>query len=261
MDLGLKDKVALVLASSSGLGYATAQALAAEGAWVHVCSRNLARAQEAAERILADSGRSEGVVAHEADVASESSLKALFEAIPEGLDILVCNAGGPPPGTFDVLDESKWERAYQLTLQSVVRSVRLALPGMRARGGGSILALASSSVKVPIDNLLLSNVFRPAVNALCKALSLELAADSIRVNCLSPGRIATARIRELDEAKAKKQHKSLAEVQAESLASIPLGRLGEGEEFGRVAAFLCSDAASYMTGSSLYVDGGMIRAL
>ena len=261
MNFGLNGKRALVLASSSGLGFASAQALAEEGAMVAVCSREQARADDAAETIRAATDAK--VFAYEVDVSKAESLESLFEkAIKDlgGLDVLICNAGGPPPGGFSALEEDKWDFAYQLTLQSVVRSVRHALPHLKEKGG-SILVIGSSSMKQPIPNLMLSNVFRPAIQGLCKTLASELAPDGIRVNCLSPGRVATERIGQLDKAKAEKLDMSLEEVKKQSLAAIPMGRLGDPEEFGKVAAFLCSEAASYMTGSTLYVDGGSVKAL
>lgn len=262
MDLGLTGKRALVLAASSGLGRASALELAREGARVAICSRDQGRADEAAAAIREETGAE--VHAFEADVADAASLEALFASVAEalgGLDVLVANAGGPPPGGFDSTDEAAWDRAYQLTLQSVVRSARLALPHLQASGGGSILALASSSVVQPIPNLLLSNVFRPAVRALCKHLAEEYAGDGIRVNVLSPGRVLTPRIDQLDQANAKKSGKTPDQVRADAVAKIPLGRLGEPAEFGRVAAFLSSAAASYLTGEHLLVDGGLIRSL
>lgn len=262
MNLGLAGKRALVLASSSGLGFASAKALAAEGATVAVCSRELARATEAATKIKAETAVT--TFAYEVDVANAESLEALFKnAIADlgGLDVLICNAGGPPPGGFSVLDEDKWDFAYQLTLQSVVRSVRHALPHLKASETGSVLVIGSSSMKQPIPNLMMSNVFRPAIQGLCKTLASELAPEGIRVNCISPGRVATERIAQLDEALAKKQNISIEEVKTRSLSSIPMGRLGDPEEFGKVAAFLSSQAASYMTGSTLYVDGGSVKAL
>lgn len=261
MNFGLENKRALVLAASSGLGFACAKALSEEGARLALCSREQDRADKAAVQISEASGNQ--VYAFEANVAEDASLKALFESATSalgGLDILICNAGGPPPGGFSVLDEDKWDLAYQLTLQSVVRSVRYALPHLKERGG-SILVIGSSSMKQPIPNLMLSNVFRPAIQGLCKTLSAELAPDKIRVNCIAPGRVETERINQLDEASAQKQNLSLEEVKKRSLATIPMGRLGQPEEFGKVAAFLCSEAASYMTGSTLYVDGGAVRAL
>lgn len=262
MNLGLEGKRALVLASSSGLGRATAEALAAEGARVALCGRDRARVEEAAAGIReATGGETHAFVA---DVARAEDLERLVgDAVGAlgGLDLLVCNAGGPPPGGFDALDEEAWDKAYQLTLQSVVRSVRLALPHLREGRGPAVLALASSSVRQPIPNLLLSNVFRPAVQALTNALAAELAGDGIRVNCLSPGRIQTGRTDALDRARAERQGSTFEEVRAASVATIPLGRMGTPEEFGRVAAFLLSDAASYLTGSSVLADGGMVRCL
>ncbi len=262
MNLGLSGKRALVLAASSGLGRATALELAREGAAVALCSRDQGRGDEAAQHIRNETGAQ--AYAFVADVGVGDDLERLVDdasAALGGLDILVCNAGGPPPGGFAALEASQWDFAYQLTLQSVIRSVRLALPQLRAAGGGAVLAVGSSSVRRPIPNLLLSNVFRPAVWALCQHLAGELAADGIRVNMLSPGRILTDRTRQLDQARADRTGQSLEEVRAASEATIPMGRLGDPPEFGRVAAFLCSEAASYITGESLLVDGGMVRSL
>lgn len=262
MNLGLEGKLALVTAATGGLGYATAKALAGEGARVALCGRDEGRAREAAGRIASETGGE--AVGFAADVSRAADLERLFAGVQDhlgGLDILVSNAGGPPPGGFGALDESKWDLAYGLTLQSVVRSVRLALPIMRARGGGRVLTIVSSSVKRPLPNLLLSNVFRPAVQGLCKSLSVELAGDNIQVNCLAPGRIETERVNELDRALAERQGSSFEAVRGGSLKSIPMGRLGEPDEFGRVAAFLCSEAALYITGSTVFVDGGAVTCL
>lgn len=262
MDLQLRGKTALVTAASAGLGYATAAALSAEGARVAICSRDLERAKEAAARIGAESGHE--VLAFQADVASEADLTHLFTdaGVALGqLDILVCNAGGPPAGGFGTLSETQWGTAFQLTLMSVVRSVRLAVPLMERAGGGRILTILSSSVRKPIDNLTLSNTFRPAVYGLCKSLSVELAGRNIQVNGLAPGRIETNRINQLDDALAEKRGVSRAEVRAASEKGIPMGRLGQPEEFGRVAAFLCSPAAVYINGSALLVDGGAVTSL
>lgn len=262
MNLGLEGTRALVLASSSGLGHGTAMALAAEGARVAICGRDRGRIDDAADEIRDATGGE--VHAFVADVAVAADLETLVRdtvAALGGLDALVCNAGGPPAGGFEGLDEATWDRAYALTFQSVVRSIRLALPHLKEGRSPAILALASSSTKRPIPNLLLSNTFRPAVQALTNALAEEFAPYGIRVNCLSPGRIHTARTEELDAKRAERTGKSLDDVRAASAASIPLGRLGTTEEFGRVAAFLLSDAASYMTGSSILVDGGAVRCL
>ena len=260
MDLGLRGKRALVLAASGGLGYASALELAREGAVVALCSRVQARAEKAAKAIAEETGAQ--VRGFAADVSRDADLKTLVETTVAdlgGLDILVCNAGGPPPGGFSSLNEADWDRAYQLTLQSVVRSVRYALP--QFEGGGAVLIIGSSSMKQPIPNLLLSNVFRPAVQGLCKSLASELAPKGVRVNCLSPGQVHTPRIDQLEAAQAERRGVNLDEIRRASLEAIPLGRLGKPEEFGRAAAFLCSDAASYITGSTLYVDGGSVKAL
>jgi 3-oxoacyl-[acyl-carrier protein] reductase len=262
MDLGLARARALVTAGTSGLGFAIASALAAEGAVVSLCSRDAGRAREAAERIAAATGAT--VHAFAADVATAADLQRLFGEATEamgGLDALVNNAGGPPPGGFDALSDEQWERGFNLTLMSVVRSVRLALPHFERAGGGSVLTVLSSSVKQPIPNLLISNVYRPGLVGLTKSLAIDLASKGIRVNGIAPGRIDTERIRELDEALAKRQGKPVEEIQRASLAQIPMGRLGKPEEFGRVAAFLSSPAASYVTGQVLIVDGGSVRAL
>lgn len=263
MDLGLQGKRAVVLAASSGLGFATAQALAREGARLALCSRDQERVEAAAGRI-GNAAPGAEVHAFAADVSSGASLEEFFGRAAGalgGLDVLVCNAGGPPAGGFEALDEERWAGAFQLTLMSVVRSVRLALPLLREAGGGRVLTIVSSSVKQPIPNLLLSNVFRPAVQGLCKSLARELAGDGIQVNCLAPGRIATERIEELDRDRAERQGLPVEEVRAQSIAAIPMGRLGEPDEFGRVAAFLCSDAARYVTGSTVFVDGGSVDCL
>lgn len=268
MDLGLAGKRALLTASSAGLGFACAAALAAEGVHIALSSRHQDRAEAAAAQVranLADTlATAPQVFAYAADVSENAAQEQLFAQASRdlgGLDILICNAGGPPAGNFDSLEESAWDHAYQLTLQSAVRSVRYALPHLRAAGGGVIVMIASSSVKTPIPNLLLSNVFRPAIQGLCKALAIELAADNIRVLCLCPGRIETERVNSLDSQNAERQGISLEAVRQRSVSSIPLQRLGQPEEFGRVAAFLCSSAASYVTGSSIFVDGGSVRCL
>lgn len=263
MNLGLEGKLALVTAATGGLGFATANALVEEGARVVICGRDDERVAAAVAR-LDQSGGKHAAKGFVADVSRAEDLERLFGQAQEalgGLDVLVNNAGGPPAGGFESLTQGRWDLAYGLTLQSVVRSVGLALPLMRARGGGRILTIVSSSVKRPLPNLLLSNVFRPAVQGLSKSLSIELAPDNIQVNCLAPGRVETERIDQLDEALAAKQGRSKAEVRARSVAEIPMGRLGEPSEFGQVAAFLCSGAAKYMTGSTVFVDGGSVTCL
>src|SRR5262249_32613029 len=169
--------------------------------------------------------------------------------------------GGPPAGTALAFDDGAWQAAFDLLLMSVVRAVRLVVPSMRSRGGGSILVGTSSTVKEPFPNLALSNVMRAGVTALVKTLAGELAGDRIRVNSLLPGRIATDRLNYLDEANAKKAGITAQEQRDGALATIPMGRYGEPDEFGRAGAFLLSDAAAYITGAALQVDGGLIRGL
>lgn len=262
MDLGLAGKRAVVMAATSGLGLAIGKELAREGALVALCGRDEARLRAAAAEL-----RTEGHApvhtqlcdvsqAHELETFIADSAKALG-----GIDILVTNAGGPGPGGFGSLPDAQWTEAFQLTLMSVVRAVRHALPFLRASESGAILALTSSSVKVPIPNLLLSNVFRPAVASLCKSLAEELAPDGIRVNVIAPGRIETPRIAFLDEARARRSGLEVDQVRSESESAIPLRRYGRAEEFAKVAAFLVSDAASYMTGTTTLVDGGLVRSL
>jgi 3-oxoacyl-[acyl-carrier protein] reductase len=204
------------------------------------------------------------VLALEADVTKPDDIERLFTAAVEqfgGVDVLVTNAGGPPAGTFDRFTDEDWQRAFELTLMSSVRLIRRAIPEMRARGGGSIVVMTSSSIKQPIPNLLLSNVMRSGVAALAKTLADELTGDNIRVNTLVPGRIATQRIEELDRANAERQGVDVETVTRQQLGNIPMGRYGDPEEFAAGAVFLASDAASYITGATLQVDGGMIRSL
>ncbi|MDB5044654.1 MAG: Short-chain dehydrogenase/reductase [Deinococcus sp.] len=251
---------ALVTAASSGLGYATALELAREGARVALCSRDLDRAQAAAQRIEAETGRT--VLALQADVREAAACRDVVQKAAEalgGLGVLVCNAGGPPPGGFEKFDDDAWESAFQLTLMSTVRLTRAALPHLR-QNGGRVLTIVSSSVRRPLPNLTLSNVFRPAVHGLMKSLSIELA-PQVAVNCIAPGRVLTERIQELDEARAAREGRSWQEVRTQTEQEVPLGRLGDPAEFGRVAAFLCSSAASYVTGSTLLVDGGAVTNL
>jgi 3-oxoacyl-[acyl-carrier protein] reductase len=262
MNLGLEKKVALIAGASKGLGYAVAHALAREGATVSISSRDEASIAGAAARIERETGAK--VLAMAVDVRAPDAIERWVKATAErfgGIDALMTNSGGPPAGAALSFDDKAWQDAVDLLLFSALRMVRAAVPSMQARGGGAILMSTSSSVKEPIPNLGLSTVVRAAVSALAKTLSLELAASKIRVNQIIPGRIDTDRVRHLDEINAKKQGISVDEAKARSIAAIPLGRYGEGDEFGRVGAFLLSDAAVYMTGATVQVDGGAIRSV
>lgn len=262
MDLGLKNKVVMVAAASKGLGYGIAQVVAQEGAKVSIGSRTEADILAAATKLNQETdAETLGTVLDVRDLASIESWVAATVARFGGIDGLVVNAGGPPAGNFDDFDDAQWQAAFELTLMSNVRMIRAALPHLRARGGGSILAVTSSSVKEPIDILLLSNVMRSGVVSLVKSLSRQLAPEQIRVNNLVPGRILTDRVRSLDEIGAKNSGRSVAAQQAAQEKQIPWGRYGTIQEFGKAGAFLLSDAASYITGETLIVDGGAMRTV
>jgi 3-oxoacyl-[acyl-carrier protein] reductase len=262
MDLGLNGRVALVSASSRGLGRATATQLAAEGARVMISGRDEGELKTAAGEIERQTGSE--VAYAVADVTRGEDVENLVQRTVEsfgGLDVLITNAGGPPAGNFDRFSDEDWQRAFELNLLSVVRLIRAALPHMREEGYGRIVNFTSSSIKQPLENLMLSNVFRTGVLGLSKSLSVELAPDGILVNTLGPGRIATARLASLDESRAESQGVTVEEVRRRTEEGIPLGRYGEPEEFARVAVFLASEANTYVTGQALLVDGGMVRAL
>lgn len=262
MDLGLKGKVAMVAGASRGLGYAVARALAAEGARISMSSRQEQAVGAAAKRIAAETGAE--TLAVPVDVRSADSLAGWHARTIQqygGVDLLYVNAGGPPAGPTLSFDDEAWTSAFELLVLSAVRMVRLAVPSMKSRGGGSIVMATSSAVKEPIPNLALSNIVRASVAAMSKTLSNELAADRIRVNHLIPGRIDTDRVRELDVMRGKATGASADDVRASFSKTIPLGRYGDPAEFGGAAAFLFSDAARYITGASLQVDGGLIRGV
>jgi 3-oxoacyl-[acyl-carrier protein] reductase len=262
MDLGLKAKVAMVAGASRGLGYAVARGLAAEGACVSISSRSGDAIEASAKRITAETGSP--ALATPLDVKSGDGIAIWYDRTVKefgGVDLLFVNAGGPPAGSALSFDDDAWKNAFELLVLSAVRMVRLAAPSMKARGGGAIVVSTSSAVKEPIPNLALSNVVRSSVSALSKTLANELAGDRIRVNHLLPGRIDTDRVRELDVIRGKANSTSPDEVKAAYSKTIPLGRYGQADEFAAAAVFLFSDAARYITGASLQVDGGLIRGV
>jgi 3-oxoacyl-[acyl-carrier protein] reductase len=260
MDLGLRDRVALVTAASAGLGFAVARELLREGAKVAICGRSPERLRQAVAQLQTEGD----VVGFETDVSDPAQVERLMAdtvAHFGRLDILVTNAGGPPSGTFDQLDLLAYEKAMNLTLMSAVRLIHHALPHLRRSDAAAILTITSSTVKQPIAALMLSNVFRPAVAGLTKTLSQELGPENIRVNSILPGTIATDRITELLTYRSGQNRTTLEEEEQKMTARIPLGRLGVPEEFGRVAAFLVSPAASYINGVMISVDGGSYAGL
>lgn len=261
MDLGLKNKTAIVSAASQGLGFAVADELAAEGANLVICSRRPEAIEAAAESI-----RKHGteVIALAADVANPNDLKRLTETAMDRfgrIDILVTNSGGPPAGQFDALDRNAWENAVGLLLHSVVDLVRLVLPGMKAQKWGRILNITSIASKQPVDNLMLSNSIRAGLTGFAKTLANEVAADGVTVNNILPGYTRTERLTELFDFIAEKEGISTDEVIARWESEIPMRRLGEPKEFAALAAFLVSERASYITGSSIAVDGGWTKSL
>jgi 3-oxoacyl-[acyl-carrier protein] reductase len=262
MQLGLTGKRALVMAASRGLGFASALALAREGCDLLICSRDEAHIRAAADRIRGETGRCVHGVA--ADVRDAGAAARLVRTIVEqlgGLEIVVHNAGGPPAGEFLAMTDEQWHKAFEQNLMSLVRLVNAAAPEMKKAGYGRILAIASSSVRQPIPNLVLSNALRAGVWGLAKTLSRELAPDGILVNVIAPGRVQTERIEEIDQAAAQKLGKPLDEVKRASIAAIPLGRLGRPSELANLVVFLASEAASYITGQAIMVDGGAGNAL
>lgn len=262
MNLGLTNKVAMVAGASRGLGYAVARALAEEGAQVSIASRDASSIAAAARKIEQETGAR--VLAVATDVSSAPAIQHWHQQTIDrfgGIDLLFTNSGGPPPGATLNFDDAQWQKAFELLLMSAVRMVRLVVPSMAARGGGSIILPTSSSVKEPIPNLALSNILRASVAALSKTLANELVAQKIRVNHLIPGRIATDRLRELDESNSKRAGISLEEQQKKMQQTIPMSRYGDPKEFAAAAVFLFSDAASYITGATLQADGGQMRSV
>jgi 3-oxoacyl-[acyl-carrier protein] reductase len=258
MDLGLTGKVAMVAGASRGLGYAVAEALAREGAKVSIASRDEQAIAAAAARIGGD------VLAVPVEVRSADAIRHWADETAQrfgGVDLLFTNSGGPPAGAAISFDDAAWQDAAELLLFSALRMVRTAVPLMQARGGGAILMSTSASVKEPISNLGLSTVLRASVSALAKTLAIELAPSRIRVNQIIPGRVDTDRVRQLDQIASTKQGITPQQAKEKSMAVIPMGRYGEIDEYGRVGAFLLSDAASYMTGATVQVDGGLIKSV
>lgn len=262
MDLGISGKRALVLASSRGLGLGIAKALADEGAHVLLCGRSADKLKANAEAInAAGRGKADWV---EADLSDGDFVDTMLAAVHHklgGIDILVNNTGGPTPGTAEEMTAEKLYNFFQSMVVRVITLTNALLPLMQTQGFGRILTVASSGVFEPIPNLALSNTLRSALVGWNKTLASEVASYGVTANMLLPGRIHTDRIDELDAAGAQRTGKTVDEVRAASLKSIPAGRLGKVEEFAAAAAFLCSGPASYITGTMMRVDGGAARSI
>jgi 3-oxoacyl-[acyl-carrier protein] reductase len=261
MDLGLRGRVAIVAAGSKGLGRAIAEELAAEGAAVIIC----ARGKDALDMAVADlqrrGGRAHGVVADVSIVDDIARVVTEATRVFGAADILVTNSGGPRSGRFETLTPDDWDAAARVLLTSAVSFARAVLPGMRARKWGRILNVTSIAAKQPVDGLMLSNSLRAAVTSFGRTLANEVAPDGITVNNLMPGYTRTDRVVDLSAQMAAARGSTPADVLGQWAAEIPMGRVGEPREFAALAAFLASDRASYITGQSIAVDGGWIRAM
>ena len=262
MDLGIKDRVALVAAASKGIGFAVALELAREGARVFLCSRDEKRASEAAQKIHDETGAT--VAGIGADVTDEPAVERFVSLARERaghIDILVTNAGGPPTSSFADSDLDAFRRAFELNALSAIRMAKLVLPDMREQKWGRIVNITSVSAKQPIDGLLYSNTVRAALTGWAKTVSNEVAADNITVNNIAPGYTLTGRQEELAEARSRALGKSKEEIIATWATQGPMGRIGQPEEIAAAVVFLASERASYITGVTLQVDGGWVRGL
>jgi 3-oxoacyl-[acyl-carrier protein] reductase len=262
MNLGIGGKVAIVAAASRGLGRAIARELASEGATLMLCARGADALEKARDSIQSATGMSVSAVV--ADLSTLDGIERVTDAAFATfgrVDILVTNAGGPPAGVFETHEWDAWERAVNLTLRSVVELTRAVLPGMRERKWGRIVNVTSIAVKQPVDNLMLSNSVRSAVTGFARTLANEVATSGITVNNVLPGYTRTERVEELADATASKEGVKRENIIARFEDQIPMDRLGEPEELAALVAFLASDRASYITGQSIAVDGGWIRAL
>lgn len=262
MDLGIRDRVALVAAASRGIGYGAARELAREGARIFLCSRDERRASQAADQLMAETGAEvEGIKADVTDEEDAARFVRLAEDKAGRVDILVTNAGGSPAANFAETTLEMYRSAFELNALSAIRLAQLVVPGMRERKWGRIVNITSISVKQPIMGLMLSNTVRAGLTGWAKTLSAEVAVDNVTVNSVAPGYTSTERQEELAEAKAKATGKTTEELGEMRAAEIPMRRSASVEEIAAAVAFLASERASYITGVTLQVDGGWVRSL
>ena len=261
MDLGIKGKTALVLAASRGLGQAMACALAREGVHVAVTGRNAEGLAQTVKMIESVGGKALALNWDLADLNAIDGHVQMVESQLGPIDILINNTGGPPPTTASGQDPQLWQKSFQEMVLSLMKITDRVLPGMRERGWGRIITSTTSGAIAPIRNLAISNTLRAALLAWSKTLAAEVAADGVTVNVIMPGRIATDRLRQLDEARAKRENITYDAVVSASLKMIPAGRYGDPKEYGDTAAFLASQNASYITGSVIRVDGGQVPSI
>src|SRR5256884_2801587 len=262
MDLGIRNRVAIVAAASRGIGFACARELAREGARVFLCSRDANNASEAAQKIHEETGADVAGIA--CDVTNDADVQAFINLAIERagqIDVCVTNAGGPPAKVFAETDLDLFRQAFEQNALSAIRFAKLVLPGMLKRKWGRIVNITSVSVKQPIDGLLLSNTVRAGLTGWAKTVSNEVATEGVTVNNVAPGYTLTERQDELAEARSKAMGKSKQELVDLWSAQTPMRRMAAAEEIAAAIAFLASERASYITGVTLQVDGGWVRSL
>jgi 3-oxoacyl-[acyl-carrier protein] reductase len=264
MNLGVRGRVAIVCGASAGLGRAAAAALAREGASLVICSRDRKRIAAAAAAMRRTAAKGAEVVSMVADMSSAADIDRLVRATLKRfgrIDILVSNAGGPPVAAFPDLSDEAWEQGARLTLMSTVRCIRAVLPHMKRQGWGRVVTITSIAARQPINDLVISSTLRPGLLGLTKVLGNQYAADGICINAVAPGFILTDRQREIGDARARAKGITFEEYLRDSAREIPAGRLGRPEELADVIAFLCSERASYINGTTITVDGGLARGI
>lgn len=262
MDLGLEKRVAAVGGASTGLGKAIAWSLAREGARVAICARGREQLERTGLALHRASGQE--VFAYASDLSTPTGPADFVEATVKqfgGVDILVCNSGGPPPTVMATTPPEAWTEAIDQSLLSTIRLVQAALPYMRRERWGRIICVTSVSVKNPIPGLILSNTVRPGVVGFAKTVSQEHALDGITVNVVCPGYMATDRVSQLSEERAGERGIGIDEVLERTISAIPMGRMGDPKELGDLVAFLASERAGYITGTAIQIDGGFVRSL